>query len=99
MKKLLIKTTKKHEFIDLFTGLSKQLLELLWQVKRLKPESVYELALVLKKSQPYIQKEIAFLKEKGLLTLKKSKSNGRTRLKPEVNYQVLTLELDFLNED
>ena len=96
---MIIKVTKKHDFLDLFAGLSKQRLELLWQVRKLKPGSVYELANALGKSQPYIQKEIAFLAEKGLLTLKKSKTNGRTRLKPEMNYQVLTLELDFLNED
>ncbi len=84
-----------QDFIDLFAGLSKQRLELLWQIKSLKPESVYELANTLKKSQPYIQKEVGFLAQKGLVTLKKTKSDGRNRVKPEVNYQILALEMDF----
>lgn len=96
MKKMLIKVKKMHDFIDLFAGLSKQRLELLWQIKSIKPESVYELANALQKSQPYIQKEVNFLASKGLLTLKKSKSDGRSRVKPEVSYQVLTLEMDFI---
>lgn len=95
MKKMLIKVRKMPDFIDLFTGLSRQRLELLWQIKSLSPESVYELAKTLQKSQPYIQKEVNFLAQKGLVSLKKSKTAGRNRSKPEVNYQVLTLEIDF----
>lgn len=95
MKKMLIKVKKMQDFIDLFAGLSKQRLELLWQIKSLKPQSVYELAGALKKSQPYIQKEVNFLAQKGLIALKKTKSAGRNRVKPEVNYQILTLEMDF----
>lgn len=93
---MLIKVKSKKDFIDFFAGLSKQRLDLLCQIKALSPESVYELAAVLKKSQPYIQKEVNFLADKGLITLKKSKSSGRNRVKPEVNYQVLSLEMDFL---
>lgn len=85
-----------QDFIDLFAGLSKQRLKLLWQIKSLKPQSVYELANTLKKSQPYIQKEVNFLAAKGLVNLKKHKIEGRNRVKPEVNYQVLTLEMDFI---
>lgn len=95
MKKMLIKVKKMQDFIDLFAGLSKQRLELLWQIKALKPQSVYELASTLKKSQPYVQKEVNFLANKGLITLKKSKTDGRNRVKPEVNYQVLAFEMDF----
>ena len=93
---MLIKVKKMQDFVDLFAGLSKQRLELLWQIKSLRPQSVYELANTLQKSQPYIQKEVNFLAEKGLLTLKKTKTDGRNRVKPEVGYQVLTLEMDFI---
>lgn len=93
---MLIKVKKMQDFVDLFAGLSKQRLELLWQIKSLRPKSVCELAKVLKKSQPYIQKEVNFLAAKGLLTLKKTKTAGRNRVKPEVNYQVLSLEMDFI---
>lgn len=93
---MLIKVKKMQDFVDLFAGLSKQRLELLWQIKSLRPGSVYELANALQKSQPYIQKEVNFLAEKGLLTLKKTKTDGRNRVKPEVNYQVLSLEMDFI---
>ena len=96
MKKMLIKVKKMQDFVDLFAGLSKQRLELLWQIKSLRPESVYELANALKKSQPYVQKEVNFLADKGLINLKKHKIDGRSRVKPEVNYQVLTLEMDFI---
>lgn len=92
---MLIKVKKMQDFIDLFAGLSKQRLELLWQIKSLKPQSVYELANTLQKSQPYIQKEVGFLAKKGLVNLKKTKSDGRSRVKPEVNYQILALEMDF----
>lgn len=85
-----------QDFIDLFAGLSPQRLELLWQIKSHKPQSVYELANTLKKSQPYIQKEVNFLAAKGLVNLKKHKIEGRNRVKPEVNYQVLSLEMDFI---
>ncbi|MES2803894.1 MAG: hypothetical protein V4654_15485 [Bdellovibrionota bacterium] len=95
MKKMLVKVKKMQDFIDLFSGLSKQRLELLWQIKTLRPESVYELANTLQKSQPYIQKEVNFLAQKGLVALKKSKTDGRSRVKPEVNYQILSLEMDF----
>lgn len=95
MKKMVIKVRKKDDFIELFAGLSKQRLELLWQINTLKPQSVYELANSLKKSQPYIQKEVNFLADKGLLILKKAKSHGRSRVKPEVTYQILSFEVEF----
>jgi predicted transcriptional regulator len=99
MKKMVIKTSKKKDFIELFAGLSKQRLELIWQIKRLKPSSVYELANTLQKSQPYLKKEVEFLAEKGLITLKKQKSQGRTRVKPEVIYNVLSLQMEFGHEE
>ncbi len=92
---MLIKVKKMQDFIDLFAGLSKQRLELLWQIKSLRPQSVYELANALQKSQPYIQKEVNFLAEKGLVNLTKSKIAGRNRVKPEVNYNILALEMEF----
>ena len=92
---MLIKVKKMQDFIDLFAGLSKQRLELLCRIKELKPESVYELANALEKSQPYIQKEVNFLAEKGLVNLTKSKIAGRNRVKPEVNYKILALEMEF----
>jgi len=98
MKKMVIKTKNKKDFFELMLGLSKQRLELLWQIKTCKPNSIYDLSKLMKKSQPYIQKEIKFLTEKGLLALKKSKSNGRVRLKPEMNYSVLSFEMEFMNE-
>jgi len=98
MKKMLIKTKNKKDLFELMLGLSKQRLELLWQVKASRPNSIYELSKAMNKSQPYIQKEIKFLTKKGLLTLKKSKTNGRTRLKPEMNYSVLAFEMEFLGD-
>lgn len=92
---MLIKVKKMQDFVDLFAGLSKQRLELLCRIKELKPESVYELANALQKSQPYIQKEVNFLAEKGLVSLIKSKNAGRNRVKPEVNYKVLAFEMEF----
>lgn len=98
MKKMLIKTRSRHEFIDLFSGLSKSRLELLWQIKQHAPESVYELSIKLNKSQPFLKKEIEFLAQKGLIALNKSKMNGRTRIKPEVLYKVLSFEVVFDHE-
>ncbi|MFN3454413.1 MAG: MarR family transcriptional regulator [Pseudobdellovibrio sp.] len=86
---------KKQDFLDLFTGLSRQRLELIWEIKQANPSSVYELSKLLNKSQPYLQKEINFLESKGLITLKKNKVNGRHRVKPEVIYQILAIEVDF----
>ncbi len=95
-KKMVVKLHKIEEMVALFAGLSKARLELLWKIRQFNPDSIYELSVLMKKSQPYLQKEILFLESKGLLSLEKAKSNGRTRLKPQFNYRVLTFELDFL---
>ena len=95
MKKFVIKISNKKDFINTFSSLSKQRLEILWMIKEKKPESIYELAQLLQKTQPYVQKEIKFLEKNGLIELKKSKINGRTRLKPTMEFQILAFEVEF----
>ena len=95
MKKMQIKLRKIDDFLNLFAGLSKQRLELLWRIKELEPESVYQLAKSLKKSQPFILKEVQFLADKGLIDLKKVKTDGRTRVKPMVHYNLLSIDIQF----
>lgn len=97
-KKLVIKTSGKKDFLALFGGLSPERLDLLWKIRKFQPESIYELASITGKKQPYLQKEVRFLADKGLLKLKKHKQGGRSKIKPELQYQVLCLELDLLNE-
>ena len=97
-KKLVIKTSGKKNFLALFGGLSPERLELLWTIRKFQPESIYELTAITGKKQPYLQKEVRFLAKKGFLKLKKYKQGGRSKIKPELQYQVLCFELDLLNE-
>ena len=97
-KKLVIKTFGKKGFLALFLGLSPERLSLLWKIRKFQPESIYELAEKTGKKQPYLQKEVSFLATKGLIKLTKHKQGGRSKIKPELQYQVLCFELDLLNE-
>ena len=97
-KKLVIKTSRKKDFLALFSGLSKERLELLWAIRKHRPESIYELVAITRKKQPYLQKEVRFLEQKGLIRLRKYKENGRIKIKPELESQVLCFELDMVHE-
>ena len=98
IKKQIIKLNKKRHFLEFFDGLSQERLDLIWQIRKFKPNSIYELASKVNKSQPYIQKELTFLHKKGLISLKKHKESGRIKMRPEVEYQILSFEMDFLTE-
>lgn len=95
LKKQVIRTKKKKEFVSLLQGLSPERLELIWNIRQFRPDSIYQLAQKINKSQPYVLKELRFLSEKGLITLKKSKENGRWRMKPTVEYHILTFEMEL----
>jgi len=95
MKKMVIKTKNKKDFFELMSGLSNQRLELLWWIKEHSPDSVYELAKIVNKSQPYVQKELKFLEKKGFIVLKKTKINGRKRVAPIMEYNILSFEMEF----
>lgn len=63
------------------------------------PQSIYELAKILGKDQGYIQKEVKFLEGLGILKVKSSKSNGRTKNIPIVVYDKFVIDLtDSENE-
>ncbi len=95
LKKQIIKTTKKKDFLDLIKGLSPERLELIWKIRQIQPDSIYQFAKHLGKSQPYVLKELNFLEEKGLISLKKLKEKGRWRTRPSVDYHILTFEMEI----
>lgn len=97
MKKMTLKLQNNKSSLQLLSSLSKQRLELICLIRDLKPNSIYELATAVQKSQPFLLKEVRLLSDMGLVQIEKSKLNGRTRLKPVVQYQILNLEWNLLD--
>ncbi|TAN44154.1 MAG: ArsR family transcriptional regulator [Nitrospirae bacterium] len=67
-------------------------LRLLRTIKKFSPESIYELAKLLKRDTKNVSDDVHFLSELGLIDIKESK-NGRRRTIPKVNYQKILLEI------
>jgi predicted transcriptional regulator len=94
-KKLSYKIKKMEDLRDLLKGLSGERFLLLKAIKDQAPNSIYQLATFVNKSQPYVQKEIKYLEDLGLITLRKSKSDGRTKMVPTISYSILNIEISF----
>ncbi|HCL81468.1 MAG: hypothetical protein A2077_03530, partial [Nitrospirae bacterium GWC2_46_6] len=61
-------------------------LRILRTIKKYSPESIYELAKILKRDTKNVSDDIHFLSDLGLIEIKKSK-DGRKKTTPKVNYQ------------
>ena len=92
-KRLSYKIKTLEDLRDLLKGLSGERFLLLKAIKEQMPSSIYQLATMVNKSQPYVQKEMKYLEDLGLITLKKTKSDGRSKLVPTVLYSVLNIEI------
>lgn len=76
-------------FRKAFTG---KRLELLKIIKERAPESVYELARIAGRNLKSVNTDLKVLKEYDLVKLRKS-INGRAKVKPEVDFDKLTIEI------
>ena len=61
-------------------------LRILRTIKKYSPESIYELAKILKRDTKNVSDDIHFLSDLGLIEIKESK-DGRRKTTPKVNYQ------------
>ena len=67
-------------------------LKILKVVRKYHPESIYELAKILKRDTKNVSDDVHYLSELGLLDIKESK-DGRKKTTPVVNYQKIMVEI------
>lgn len=67
-------------------------LRILRTIKKYSPESIYELAKILKRDTKNVSDDIHFLSDLGLIEIKESK-DGRRKTTPKVNYQKILVEI------
>jgi predicted transcriptional regulator len=67
-------------------------LKILRVIKKHHPESIYELAKILKRDTKNVSDDVHFLSELGLIDIKESK-DGRKKTTPTVNYQKILVEI------
>ncbi len=67
-------------------------LKILKVVRKYRPESIYELAKILKRDTKNVSDDVHYLSELGLLDIKESK-DGRKKTTPVVNYQKIMVEI------
>ncbi len=72
--------------------LTERRLEMLHVIKEKHPSSVYELAKMLDRNIKNVTMDLEYLKEIGLVETKRSKEK-RERVIPEVNYDVIELQV------
>ena len=72
--------------------LTEKRLEILHAVKEGHPSSIYDLAKMLGRNITNVIDDLNYLRELGLVVLKKSKS-GRTQTVPTVDYDMIRLEI------
>jgi predicted transcriptional regulator len=68
-------------------------LKILKVVRKYHPESIYELAKILKRDTKNVSDDVHYLSELGLLDIKESKGDGRKKTTPVVNYQKIMVEI------
>ncbi len=72
--------------------LTEKRLELLHVIKEQEPDSVYELAKILKRDIKNVNDDLELLKDIGLVSITKARK-GRGRVIPRVNYDKIQLEI------
>ena len=83
------------ELKDLLRIASESRLSLFAAILEKKPNSIYELAEMLNKSQPYVLKEVRVLESLGLIKLHRESESGRERLRPEALYSNIVIDCGF----
>ncbi len=92
------KKIKKHEgiYFDNIEVMRKvfteERLRILKTIKKQHPSSIYELAKKLKRNIKNVSDDVNFLKDVGLIELKKT-TEGRAKSTPSVNYDKILLEI------
>lgn len=66
-------------------------------IQQNQPESIYELSKILEKDQGYIQKEVKFLENLGIITIESRKDNGRLKSVPHLIYDTFLIDLGLEN--
>jgi len=74
------------------TFITDERLKILKVVRKYHPESIYELAKILKRDTKNVSDDVHYLSELGLLDIKESK-DGRKKTTPVVNYQKIMVEI------
>ena len=67
-------------------------LRILTTIKKYHPSSIYELAKILKRDTKNVSNDVNYLKDIGLLDVKKT-NKGRSKSTPLVNYDKILLEI------
>jgi predicted transcriptional regulator len=67
-------------------------LRILRTIKKYSPESIYELAKILKRDTKNVSDDIHILSNLGLIEIEESK-DGRKKTTPKVNYQKILVEI------
>mgnify|MGYP001613649252 FL=1 len=92
-EKVTPKSSIGFESIDtLRKVLTQKRLELLRVIKEKSPESIYELAKVVDRDLKSVTTDVKVLEEYWLVSLEKSEE-GRTKVKPEVSFDKLNIEI------
>ncbi len=92
-EKVIPKSGIGFESIDaLRRVLTKKRLEMLKVIKKKSPNSVYELAKILGRDLKSVNTDLQVLEEYWLVTLEKSEE-GRAKVKPEVSFDKLSIEI------
>ena len=93
---------KKKEGVAYFESFDKmnkiltpKRLELMEVVKARKPDSIYELAKILKRDQGNVTKDVNILSKYGFLELDKTKEGERTKIKPTLESGGIELMIKF----
>lgn len=92
IKKLTDENLSVESFEDLAKALTLKKRELLRSIKNKKPKSIYELAKMVNRSQENVFNDIKFLENLGLVETVKEE-NGRSRIKPFLNFDVLDIRI------
>lgn len=69
-------------------------IDVLMMIRSLKPDSIYELAKMLKKDQSNITKIITFFEQYGIIEIKEALKNNRLVKRPVVSYQKIEFSLE-----
>lgn len=74
--------------------LTEKRIEILHMVKEHHPESIYELAKLLKRDLKSVNVDIEILKSLGLITLEELQ-DARQRLKPKIDFDAINVEISI----
>ena len=75
--------------------LTQKRMEILATIRDRKPQSIYELAKMVKRDQGNVQTDVTFLKNLGFIEIEKEKK-GRMKAIPKVDYDILDFRIPLV---